>query len=144
MRYPVLFTGGKDYPSSLTDALPYIPVASPVAILNSGSSIETGDDKTNNEATSNAVKCDDGLSETNAEGTDPVASPIAILNSGLSLETGDDKTNDEATSNTAECDDGLSLSETNTEGIKSMPAVSSSSKVIEVGAKTLPLRVMIS
>ena len=101
-------------------------MASLVAILNSGSSMETGNDKINDEATSNAVECDNGLS---AEGTNPVASPVAILNSGSSMETGDDKTNDEATSNTAECDD--------TEGTKSIRAVSNS-KGIEVGAKNTP------
>ena len=127
VEYPVLFTGGNDYPSYLTDALPSIPVASPVTILNSGSSMETGNDKTNDEATSNAVECDNGLS---AEGTNPVASPVAILNSGSSMETGDDKTNDKlATSNTTECD--------NTEGTKSIRAVSNS-KAIEVGAKNTP------
>ena len=125
VEYPVLFTGGNDYPSSLTDTLPYIPVASPVAILNSGSSMETGNDKINDEATSNAVKCND----VSAEGTNLVASPVAILNSGSSMETGDDKTNDEATSNTAECD--------NTEGTKSIRVVSNS-KAIEVGAKNTP------
>ena len=41
-------------------------MASPVAILTSGSSVETGDDVTNDEATSKTVECDDGLSETNA------------------------------------------------------------------------------
>ena len=126
VEYPVIFRGGNDYPSFLTDALSSIPVASPVAILNSGSSMETGDDKTNDEATSNAVKCDNGLT---AEGTNSVASPVAILNSGSSMETGDDKTNDEATFNTAECD--------NTEGTKSIHAVSHS-KAIEVGAKNTP------
>ena len=51
------------------DSLSYIPVASPVAILNSGSSMETGDDETNDKVTSNTVECDDGLSETNAGGS---------------------------------------------------------------------------
>ena len=110
VEYPVLFTGGNDYPSSLTDALPSIPMASPVVILNSESSMETGNDKTNDEATSNAVKCNDGLS---LEGTNSVVSPVAILNSGSSMETGNDKTNDEATSNAVKCNDGLSLEGTN-------------------------------
>ena len=70
-EYPAFFTGNNDgsdleYPSSLTHLPSYLPVASPVAILTSGSSMETGDDVTNDEATSKTVECDDGLSETNA------------------------------------------------------------------------------
>ena len=70
-EYPAFFTGNNDgsdlgYPSSLTHLLSYLPVASPVAILTSGSSLETGDDVTNDGATSKTVECDDGLSETNA------------------------------------------------------------------------------
>ena len=70
-EYPAFFTGNNDgsdlgYPSSLTHLLSYLPVASPVAILTSGSSMETGDDVTNDEATSKTVEYDDGLSETNS------------------------------------------------------------------------------
>ena len=79
VEYPALYTGSNDYPSSLMNSLSYIPMASPVAILNSGSSMETGDE-TNDEVTSNTVECDDGLSETNAEGSNnmPVVSDSKI------------------------------------------------------------------
>ena len=50
-EYPAFFTGSNDgsdlgYPSSLTHSLSYLPVASPVAILTSGSSMKTNDDVT--------------------------------------------------------------------------------------------------
>ena len=90
--------------------------------------METGNDKTNDEATSNAVKCNDGLS---AENTNSVASPVAILNSGSSMETGDDKTNDEATSNAVECDNGLSAEGTNP--VASPVAILNSGSSMETG-----------
>ena len=59
-EYPAFFTGsnnGSDlgYTSSVTYSRSYLPVASPVGILTSGSSVETGDDVTNDEATSKTV-----------------------------------------------------------------------------------------
>ena len=66
-KYPAYCTGSNDdsdktnkgYPSSLTDSLCYLPVASPAAILTPGSSMETGDEITNDEATSGMVECNE-------------------------------------------------------------------------------------